>query len=84
MPELDRLVRRLRGLSPSGWRYADRAQTIRRLAADLVAIGGAGHELPAVPDYALADVIAVVGEDAYAADPLATEQLVAAAWGQLS
>jgi hypothetical protein len=84
MTELARLVRRLRGLSPRAWREAGRVDLVRRLAADLVVIGGSGHRLPPVPDRALPDVIAVVGADAYAADPDATLQLVAAASRELS
>lgn len=79
MSDLDRLVRRLRGLTPRGWRAQDRADVVRRLAADLVAIGGEGHRLPDVPDYALPDVIAVVGADALAVDPVAAAALIAAA-----
>ena len=79
MSDLDKLVRRLRGLTPRGWRAHDRAGVIRRLAAELVAIGGEGHLLPDVPDHALPDVIAVVGADALAADPAAASRLLAAA-----
>lgn len=84
MIELDRLVRRLRGLSPRAWSAAGRAELVRRLAADLAAIGAAGHRLPEVPDYALPDVVAVVGADALAVDPDATLRLLAAAGQQLS
>jgi hypothetical protein len=80
--DLDRLVRRLRGFSPRSWRANDRVEVVRRLAADLVAIGGEGHRLPDVPDYALPDVIAVLGADALAADPVATAALLAAALDQ--
>jgi hypothetical protein len=80
--ELDLLVRRLRGLTARGWRAHDRAGVVRRLAAELVAIGGEGHHLPDVADYALADVIAVVGADALAVDPAATSRLLAAALDQ--
>ena len=76
MTELDRLVRRLRGFSPRSWRTNGRLETVRRLAADLVELGGEGHRLPDVPDYALADVIAVVGADALAADAAAAEALI--------
>ena len=79
MNDLDRLVRRLRSLTPRGWRAQDRAAVVRRLAADLVAIGGEGHRLPDLPDHALADVIAVVGADALAKDEAATSKLLAAA-----
>jgi hypothetical protein len=84
MPELDRLVRRLRGLSPRSWLANGRGETVRRLARDLAAIGGAGRELPTVPDYALADVVAVVGADAFEVDAEATLRLVTAAFGQIS
>jgi hypothetical protein len=77
--DLDLLVRRLRGLTPRGWRAHDRAGVVRRLADELVAIGGEGHQLPELPDHALADVIAVVGVDALAVDPAATSRLLAAA-----
>ena len=77
--DLDLLVRRLRGLTPRGWRAHDRAGVVRRLADELVAIGGEGHRLPELPDYALPDVIAVLGADALAVDPAATSTLLAAA-----
>jgi hypothetical protein len=77
--DLDRLVRRLRGLTPRGWQANDRVGAVRRLAADLVAIGAEGHRLPEMPDHALADVIAVVGADALAADPAAAGRLIEAA-----
>ena len=80
MTELERLVRRLRGLTPRGWQAHDRAGVVRRLADELVAIGGEGHVLPDVPDYALADVIAVVGADALEVDRAATNRLLAAAY----
>jgi len=82
--ELDRLVRRLRGLTPRGWRAQDRVGVVRRLAVELVAIGGEGHRLPELPDYALPDVIAVVGADALAVDPVAAQRLIQAAWDQTS
>jgi hypothetical protein len=77
--DLDRLVRRLRGLTPHGWRTQDRAGVVRRLADDLVAVGGEGHQLPDLPDHALPDVIAVVGADAFAVDPTAAQRLIEAA-----
>ena len=76
MTDLDRLVRRLRALTPRSWQAKDRAGVVRRLADDLVAIGGEGHRLPDVPDYALADVIAVVGADAIAVDSAAASALI--------
>jgi hypothetical protein len=77
--DLDRLARRLRTLTPRSWRAQDRVGVVRRLADDLVAIGGEGHQLPDVPDYALADVIAVVGADALAADPPGATALITSA-----
>jgi hypothetical protein len=77
--DLDRLVRRLRSLTSRGWRTHDRAGVVRRLAGDLVAIGGEGHQLPDLPEHTLADVIAVVGADALAKDEAATSKLLAAA-----
>ena len=77
--ELDRLVRRLRHLTARGWRTQDRAAVVRRLAEELVAIGGEGHRLPELPEHALADVIAVVGADALVKDEAATSKLLAAA-----
>jgi hypothetical protein len=82
MSELDRLVRRLRGLSPRGWAEGDRRAAIRRLAVALAEIGGEGHRLPELPDHAMADVIAVVGADAYAVDPARAAVLVTAALEQ--
>jgi predicted amino acid-binding ACT domain protein len=82
--ELDQLVRRLRGLSTRAWRGNDRVGVVRRLADDLVALGGEGHSLPDVPDYALADVIAVVGADALAADPVGATDLISRALAELS
>jgi hypothetical protein len=82
--ELERLVRRLRGLTPRGWQAHDRAGVVRRLADELVTIGGEGHDLPEVPHYALADVIAVVGADALEVDPTTASRLLAAAYEQTS
>jgi len=77
--DLDRLVRRLRGLPPRAWTERGRRATVRRLAEELVSIGGEGHRLPELPDYAMPDVIAVLGSDAYDVDPDRTAQLLAAA-----
>jgi hypothetical protein len=84
VPELDRLVRRLRGLSPSAWRSARRVEAVRELAEALAAIGGEGHQLPDVPEHSWPEVIAVLGADAHAVDPVAAERLAAAAWDRLS
>src|SRR3954463_12999909 len=63
--DLARLVRRLRGLSRRGWSPGDVEQKVRALAEALVAIGGEGHRLSDdLPVHALADVVAVVGQDA--------------------
>jgi len=80
--DLDRLVRRLRGFSPRSWQAQGRSETVRRLAADLVEIAGEGHRLPDVPDYALPDVIAVVGADALDVDAEATATLLKTALEQ--
>ena len=76
MTDLERLVRRLRALTPRSWQAGGRSGVVRRLAHDLVAIGGEGHQLPGLPDHALADVIAVVGADALAVDPAAAGELI--------
>jgi hypothetical protein len=62
--DLDRLVRRLRGLSPRAWRAPGRRAALDRLAAALVALGEPGHELPPLPDHALGDVVAVLAAEA--------------------
>jgi hypothetical protein len=62
--DLDRLVRRLRGLSPRAWRTAGRRAAVDRLAAELVALGEPGHRLPPLPDHALGDVVAVLATEA--------------------
>ena len=80
--DLDRLVRRLRGFTPGAWRAHDRAGVVRRLAHELVGIGGEGRRLPDLPDYALADVIAVVGADALAVNPATAAELITKALEQ--
>jgi hypothetical protein len=62
--DLDRLVRRLRRLTPRAWSTAGREEHVRALAAALAAIGAPGRALPDVPRHALPDVVAVVGHDA--------------------
>jgi hypothetical protein len=62
--DLDRLVRRLRGFSARTWSSGDRRDAVRRLAADLVALGEPGHVLPDLPDHALADAVAVLAREA--------------------
>ena len=81
--ELDRLVRRLRGFTSTTWRVGGRAETVRRLAADLATLGAPGHQLPDLPDHALADVIAVLGADAQDVDPARTTELLTAALAAL-
>jgi hypothetical protein len=66
--DLDRLVRRLRGLSARAWQAAGRRAAVFRLLEQLAAITAPGHTLPELPDYALADAVAVLGHDALA-DP---------------
>ena len=62
--DLDRLLRRLRGFSARTWASGDRRDAVRRLAAELVTWGEPGHVLPELPDYALADVVAVLAQEA--------------------
>jgi hypothetical protein len=62
--EVDQLVRRLRGLSPRAWATGGRRDAVRRLCADLVALGEAGHVLPDLPDHALGDAVAVLSHEA--------------------
>ena len=60
--DLDLLVRRLRGLSRRAW--SPRREPVRRLVADLVALGPPGHPVPDLPDHALGDVVAVLSQEA--------------------
>lgn len=62
--ELDRLVRRLRGLSARAWSAGERRAVVRRLLGDLVDATAPGRTLPDVPDHALGDAVAVLGHDA--------------------
>ena len=62
---LDRLVRRLRGFSARAWAAGDRRAAVRRLVAHLVALGEPGHQLPDLPDFAYADVVAVLAREAH-------------------
>jgi hypothetical protein len=64
--DLERLERRLRGLSTAAWR--SRADVIRALLLDLIAIeatvnAASGRVCPSVPEHALADALAVIGGD---------------------
>ena len=60
--DLDQLVRRLRGLSRRAW--SQRREAVQRLCAELVALGEPGHDLPDLPDHALADAVAVLAREA--------------------
>jgi len=62
--DLDRLVRRLRGFSARTWEAGGRRDAVRRLALELVTLGEPGHELPDLPDHALADAVAVLAREA--------------------
>ena len=62
--DIARLVRRLRGFSPRTWVAVGRRDAIRRLTADLVALGEPGHVLPDLPDSALGDIVAVLAREA--------------------
>lgn len=62
--DLERLIRRLRGLTARAWRNGGRRGAVDRLTATLVALGEPGHELPDLPDHALGDVVAVLAREA--------------------
>ena len=64
--DLDRLVRRLRHLSPAAWR--SRRAAVVALLERLADLGGTfaiwpERMLPDLPDHALADAVAVLGGD---------------------
>jgi hypothetical protein len=61
--DLDRLVRRLRQLSPRAWSAGDREPAVRRLLTDLAALTAPGHQVPDLPLHALGDAVAVLGHD---------------------
>jgi len=63
-PDLDVLVRRLRGLSARGWATRGRRDVVRRLCAELAGLGEPGHVLPDLPDHALGDAVAVLSHEA--------------------
>jgi hypothetical protein len=69
--ELERLVRRLRSLSPRAW--ASRRDVVRRLLDDLAALSAPGRRVPDLPDHALGDAVAVLGQDALS-DPETRER----------
>ena len=66
--ELDRLVRRLRGLSKRAWDTGERRAAVHELLARLADLSAWGHTLAPLPDHALGDAVAVLGHDALA-DP---------------
>lgn len=89
MSDLDWLIRRLRGYSARAWAEptrtaASRRDVVRRLADDLVALGGSGRELPGVPDHALPDAVAVLAAEAAAVARAETAERLRVALGQLS
>jgi hypothetical protein len=73
--ELNRLIRRLTQLTTRAW--STRREPVLRLIGELAALDAAVestslHEVPDLPDYALADATAVIGGDvleALAASP---------------
>jgi hypothetical protein len=76
--ELHRLVRRLRGLTARAWASSGRRETVRQLAAEMAGLTAPGRPLPPVPDHALGDVIAVLGQDALeGGDPALVERVAA-------
>jgi hypothetical protein len=62
--DLERLVRRLRGLSRGAWDARDRRATVRALLGRLAELTAPGHRVPDLPDHALGDAVAVLGHDA--------------------
>jgi hypothetical protein len=66
--DLDRLVRRLRTLSPAAWR-ARRAvicELLEALVAFDASVSGTLRAVPDLPDYALADAVSVMAADSLA------------------
>jgi hypothetical protein len=89
--ELNRLIRRMTQLTARAW--STRREPVARLLQELAVLDAAVestelHEIPDLPDYALADVTAVIGGDvletlAATPDPAALDRLIAelrAAW----
>ena len=70
--DLERLVRRLRGLSRGAWDSHGRRATVRALLDRLAELSAPGHPVPELPDHALGDAVAVLGQDALA-DPETAE-----------
>ena len=83
MSDVDRLVRRLRSYSTRAWRTDGRSDRVRRLAADLVELGGSGHPVPDLADHVLPDAVAVLAAEAAEVDPGATAVLLADALREL-
>jgi hypothetical protein len=79
MTELDRLVRRLRSFPPRAWQDPARGALVRRLAADLAAVGAPGHVPPDLPDHVLADAVAVLAADAMDANAARAAGIIRAA-----
>jgi hypothetical protein len=83
--ELTRLIRRMSSLSGRAWatRREPAVALLTELAALDVALEGAGpHQLPVLPDHALADALAVIGGDVLEAlvaerDPATLDRVVA-------
>jgi hypothetical protein len=83
--ELTRLIRRLSSLSGRAWtaRRAPVATLLTGLAAlDLALEGTGSHQVPDLPDHALADALAVIGGDVLEAlvarhDPAALDRVLA-------
>ena len=76
MTELARLVRRLRSFPPRAWRDPARGELVRRLAAELAAVGAPDRELPDLPDHVLADAVAVLAADALDADAARAARII--------
>lgn len=84
--EIHLLVARLRHFTAARYAapappFGTRADAIRHLAGQLVAAAGVPYPLPALPDMALADVIAVTGGDLLATRP--SERTAAAALAEV-
>lgn len=77
--ELEKLVRRLRHLSPGAW--ARHRQQVHEVLCALAELGDSiePRQVPELPDHAMADAVAVIGGDAVdAAQRSADPQRVAA------
>jgi hypothetical protein len=83
MTELARLVRRLRSFPPRAWRDPARGALVRRLAADLAAVGAPGRDLPELADHVLPDAVAVLAADALDADAARAARIIRTALDEL-